>query len=284
MNWKRILIGKWSWSRPFKTIAWVYGILLVIALFFADFLIFQPPGTPYSINEANFTLINDSDGSSIAAYFRPAGEGMPTLLWSHGNAENLSSVKHAMDGLNEMGFGVLAYDYPGYGDSPGKPSEEGCQDAIALAYQYLVKDKKIPPSKIILAGQSVGSGPTCWLAETHEHGAVLLISPFLSAFRTVTRIPLFPGDRFPNLHRIKNISTPLLVIHGEDDKVIPFAHGKKLFELSPSDQKTFLPIPDAGHNDLFIKEPFRIFGALDTLGKTVIPGNRPPPSRRDAGI
>ncbi len=269
MNWKKILIGKWTWWRPFRLVALVYLGLLIIALFFADSLIFQAPGTPYSNEEEHFACISDKNGQNIASYYRPADENMPTLLWSHGNAENLSTVKFAMDGLNEMGFGVLAYDYPGYGNSPGQPSEEGCQDALALAYQLLVDGKKIPPSKIILAGQSVGSGPTCWLAENHEHGGVLLISPFLSAFRTITHIPLFPHDRFQNLHRIKNFSTPLLIIHGEDDEVIPFAHGKKLFELSPSDQKTFLPIPNAGHNDLFVKEPLLIFEVIQTFGKEV---------------
>lgn len=269
MNWKKILIGTWSWKRPFYTIACVYLSLLVIALFFADSLIFQPPSTRYSSNWENFTTINPGGSSPIATYYRPAMDDMPTILWSHGNAENLASVKHAMDGLNEMGFGVLAYDYPGYGDSPGKPSEKGCESAISSAYQFLVDEKKIPANKIILAGQSVGSGPTCWLASHEKHGGLLLISPFLSAFRTVTRIPIFPGDRFPNLHRIKEISTPLLIIHGEDDKVIPFANGKKLFELSPSAQKTFLPIPGAGHNDIFFKEPMEIFAAIQTLGQQI---------------
>ncbi|YCM45612.1 alpha/beta fold hydrolase [Verrucomicrobiaceae bacterium 227] len=269
MNWKKILIGEWSWSRPFKSLAVIYLSLLAFALFAADSLIFHPPGTEYSNDEDHFIILDDGKGSTVAAYYRPALDGMTTILWSHGNAENLATVKHAMDGLNEMGFGVLAYDYPGYGNSSGKPSEDGCQKAIALAYQHLIDDEKIPAAKIILAGQSVGSGPTCWLAENKDHGALLLISPFLSAFRTVTRIPVFPGDRFPNLHRIENISTPLLVIHGEKDEVIPFVDGKKLFELSPSEQKTFLPIPGAGHNNLYAIEPIPIFNAIQTLGQEI---------------
>jgi abhydrolase domain-containing protein 17 len=269
MNWKQILVGKWSWWRPLRMAALVYLGLLIIALFFADSLIFQPPGTHYSNKAENFTLIDANNESPVSAYFRPPADDMPTILWSHGNAENLATVKHAMDGLNEMGFGVLAYDYPGYGNSPGKPDEAGCYKAIALAYQFLVSDKKIPASRIILAGQSVGSGPTCWLAENHAHGGLLLVSPFLSAFRTVTNYPLFPRDRFPNIHRIQKITTPLLIIHGENDEVIPYNQGKRLFELSPSDQKTFLPIPGAGHNDLFVIEPLLIFNAIQTFGKQV---------------
>ena len=267
MNWKKIRVGKWSWSRPFKSLLFVYLVLLAIALTSADSLIFQPPGTKYSSNWENYLTIKAPDATEIAAYYREAADEMPTILWSHGNAENLATVKEAMDGLHELGYGTLAYDYPGYGDSPGDPDEEACQRAIALAYQHLVQEKKISPQRIILAGQSVGSGPTCWLAEREEHGGVILISPFLSAFRTVTRIPLFPCDRFPNLNRIKNIKTPLLVIHGEEDGVIPFKDGKELYELSAAEDKTFLPIPNAGHNNIFIKGAIPIFNAIHELSE-----------------
>lgn len=269
MNWKRILIGNWSWSRPLKSIAFIYLVLLAIALFAADSLIFQPPGTRYSSDGQHHTTIIDSDGTSIAAYYREAKEGMPTILWSHGNAENLATVKQAMDGLHEFGYGVLAYDYPGYGESSGKPSEKGCEKAILRAYQFLIDDQKIPAKHLLLAGQSVGSGPTCWLAEHHDHGGIILISPFLSAFRTVTRIPLFPGDRFPNLHRIKNIQSPTLVIHGEEDKVIPFKDGRRLFELSASMDKTFLPIPKAGHNNIYLMGAIPIFNAIHQLSEKI---------------
>lgn len=271
MNWKKILIGEWSWKRPFVLIGWVYFSLLVIALFFADRLIFQPPEADYPSDRSNFLTLSNMGGNPIAAYYRPGSEGMPTLLWSHGNAEDLSTVNAAMDGLHEMGFGVMSYDYPGYGESPGKPDEKGCYRAIEAAYRHLVEIEKIPPTHLILAGQSVGSGPTCWLASREEHGGVLLIAPFLSTFRTVTHIPLFPRDRFPNIRRIEDISTPLLVIHGEADKVIPFSHGKKLFELSPSADKTFLPIPKAGHNDLYLREPLEIFAAIQKFGIVVLP-------------
>jgi len=271
MNWKRVLIGKWSWWRPIQSITAIYLLLLVFVVSSADSLIFQPPETPYSTSWEHFTTIEDTQGTRIAAYYRPAAEAMPTILWSHGNAENLATVKHAMDGLHELGYGVLAYDYPGYGESlaPSQastsPSEQGCYRAIEASYQFLTKAKNIPAKKILLAGQSVGSGPTCWLAAKEPHAGVLLISPFLSAFRTVTRIALFPFDRFPNLHHIKKINTPLLIVHGENDRVIPFSDGKSLYNLSASSEKTFLPIPTAGHNDIFIKGAIPIFEAINHL-------------------
>ena len=255
MNWKKLIIGEWSWKRPFYTVAWVYLLLAVFAFFFADKLIFQPPGTPYPLDQTHFTILPD-DEETIAIYHRPARPGMPTILWSHGNAQNLGTLHRVLDDLANRGYGALSYDYPGYGFSSGKPSEKGCYRAIESTYQHALTTLETPPTNLILVGQSVGSGPTCWLAARQEHHSVVLLSPFLSAFRTVTHIPLFLGDRFPNVKNITKFSTPLLIVHGEEDQVIPFKQGEQLFNISPSKEKKFIPIPGAGHNDLFLHSSF----------------------------
>lgn len=255
MNWKRIAFGKWSWKRPFYTLASVYLVLAIFIFFMADRYIFLPPGTPYPDDRTGFSSLGEGE-ESIAIFHLPAGPGMPTILWSHGNAQNLTSVKPALESFHLLGFGVISYDYPGYGESGGKATEKGCFRAIQKTYQYLTEKAKVTPDQIILLGHSVGSGPTCWLAAREKHKALVLISPFLSTFRTVTWIPLFPGDRFKNYKEIPKIKTPLLVIHGEEDKVIPYSNGKALFELSPSENKTLVPVAEAGHNNLFIRGDF----------------------------
>ncbi len=204
---------------------------------------------------------NKLKGSIIAGYYRPPEAGMPTILWSHGNAQNLASLTFTMDGLHQMGFGVMAYDYPGYGESSGEPSEEGCYVAVRMAYDFLL-EKETMPEQIVLIGQSVGTGPTCHLASEVPNGGVILISPFLSAFRVMTKIPLFPGDRFNNLTRIREFDTPLLIIHGQNDQVIPQWHGQRLYEESKSESKTFVSVENAGHNDLFMKESIRLTEAI----------------------
>jgi len=266
MNWQRILIGKWSWKRPFYTIAWVYGLLALFAIFFADKLIFQPPGTPYPEDRSNFSRIGEGS-EAIAIYALPAAPGRPTLLWSHGNAQNLESVYPLLDALHRQGFGVISYDYPGYGESAGKPSEKGCYRAIEATYQHLIENLSTKAEDIILVGQSVGSGPSCWLASQYPNRGLFLISPFLSTFRTATRIPIFPADRFPNYKYIPKVTSPLLIIHGEEDQVVPFQHGKQLFELSPLKQKTFVPIANAGHNDLFAHQSFDLASLLRDFTK-----------------
>lgn len=267
VNWKKWLIGSWSWKRPLFSLGFIYLVLALVGCFMADQLIFQPPGTPYPEDRRGFQVLGE-DEEAIAIFHLAAGPGMPTLLWSHGNAQNLESLKPALEYFHLRGFGVISYDYPGYGESGGTPTEEGCYQAIERCYRHLCDEIEVAPSKVVLVGQSVGSGPTCWLAAREDHAAMVLISPFLSAFRTVTGIPMLPCDRFPNARFIRKIATPLLIIHGEDDDIIPFSHGQKLFELSPSEDKTLFPVFDTGHNDLFLRNQFNLPELIrDLLGE-----------------
>lgn len=251
MNWRKILISRRSWKLVLYALLASYPLVAMTACFFADSIIFLPPGNPYSdAGNKRFASLGEGE-KAVAIFHLESKPGYPTILWSHGNAENLESVRPLLQSLNEKGFGAISYDYPGYGMSGGMPTEEGCYRAIEKTYLHLTETLGCEPKDIILAGRSVGSGPTCWLAVEKEHRGVVLISPFLSAFRTVTRIPIFPFDRFPNLKRISKVKTPLLIVHGEEDQIIPFNDGKKLFELSPSTQKAFVPVPKAGHNNIF---------------------------------
>ncbi|QTN33497.1 alpha/beta hydrolase [Akkermansiaceae bacterium] len=252
MDWKRILIGKWNWKKPFISLGSIYFMLLLTSCFFADQLIFVPPSPSYTSSYPDLGLLKSTRGESIAYVHLPADKGMPTILYSHGNAEDLAQSEIIYEELHARGLGVMAYDYPGYGQSTGTPSEESCQRAIQAAWNHLA-DTGIPPSSIIIVGRSVGSGPSVWLASREKPAGLALISPFRSAFTAAipTPVSIFPGDRFPNMGRIRSMHHPLLIIHGEDDRVINVSHGKKLFAASPATDKKLHLIPDAGHNDLF---------------------------------
>jgi hypothetical protein len=252
MNWKQILIGKWSWKRPFISLASIYGLLLLASCTLTDRILFMPPTASYTAAYPNLDFVKTKENESIAFVHLPAKKGMPTILYSHGNAEDLAQSSVFFEELQSRGIGVFAYDYPGYGLSTGTPNEDSCQRAIQASWNHLTKSG-VPTSSIIITGRSVGSGPSVWLASHEKPSRLILIAPFKSVFTTAfpTPFPLFPGDRFPNLKRIRNIKTPLLIIHGKNDEVIPFSHGEKLFAASPSATKDFLAIPSAGHNDLF---------------------------------
>jgi len=267
-KWKKYIVGEWSWKRLLRTVAFTYLALLIIGLFFADLLIHHPPpsGDSYSEYDPNVSLVENSAGNRIATFYLPANSGMPTLLWSHGNAEDIGYLQEVFFSFHQRGYGILAYDYPGYGISEGKPNEKNCYDAAQTVWNHLTQKLKISPDQIIIFGQSVGSGPAVWLASHQKCAGLVMISPFTSAFRTATRFPLFPGDKFKNIDRIESINMPLLIIHGKKDEVIAQWHGRKLHELHPG-PKTFIDVPESGHNDIFTLATNEILDALDAFCK-----------------
>ena len=116
-------------------------------------------------------------------------------------------------------------------------------------------------------------GPTCWLATEKEYAGMVLIPPFESTYRTVTRVPIFLGDRFVNFDRIVGMKEPLLIVHGTVDKAIPYGHGESLFELSPSLEKEFFSINGGRHNDLLVVTSDETLAALDRLAARVERGS-----------
>jgi len=239
---------KWG----FIILAGLYA-LACLALLSVDAEIFKPPRRPFEIDQPGFIFFEDRDGHRISGYYREAKDGKPTLLWSHGNAGDLLGASGLAKDFNSHGYGVLAYDYPGYGHSSGEVGEEASYSSALAAYHYLTETKGLSSEDIVLAGQSLGSGPTCWLATQVEHQSVILISPFLSVYRVVLPVPLFPGDRFPNHKRIPEMTQPLLIIHGTADGIITFAHAEKLHQLSGAKDKTLVPLEGVRHNAIYSK-------------------------------
>ena len=214
---------------------------------FTNSIIFHPPRCSYQSSDS-VVIIAVENNEHIAAFYLPAADDAFVVLHSHGNAEDIGYLRDYIRCFKAEGFGVLAYDYRGYGLSDGTPSEQNSYKDIEAAYHYLVDQQHIDPRRIIVHGRSVGSGPSVWLAEKYPVGGLVLISPFVSAFRTRTHWPILPFDKYNNLSRIKNIHCPLLVMHGRKDRVIRLWHGKKLYEAA-NDPKMHHWIDDAGHNN-----------------------------------
>jgi alpha-beta hydrolase superfamily lysophospholipase len=235
-------------------VLFIYVVLLVVAVFFAEKLIFFPPEPGYSTAEAGLVMMPTAEEKIAAVYFA-AEPGKPTLLYSHGNAEDLSAATELYQEWHAAGLGVLAYDFPGYGLSTGKCTEASCERSAQAAWDFLTRDKLVAPGEIVIVGRSVGGGPAVWLAAHEKPRGLVLVSSFTSAFAVRIPVPIFPRDRFPSLKRIRDISCPLLVIHGEADSLIRISHGRALFAASPAADKRFIPIPGAGHDDLFAIAP-----------------------------
>lgn len=226
-----------------------YLVLVCLFYFLSDYVIFQPPAARTYPTSSNFLTIDLPNNEKLAAVYYHQHRSDYTILFSHGNAEDIGTIQSRLFYYAEQGFSVIAYDYEGYGLSTGKPSEKATYRDIQAVYHYLRDSVGIPAHQIIIHGSSLGTGPSVDLASHFEVGGVILEAPFVSAYRVQTRFPIIPFDKFNNLKKIRNINAPLLIIHGTQDSIIPIWHGKKLYEQA-NQPKTWLAIEKADHNNL----------------------------------
>lgn len=222
--------------------------LVVFAYLFSDNMMFYPPFSSYK-DSKHIIKLKTKRGDTISAVYLLNKEAKYTLLVSHGNAEDIGHIMPILQEFNALGLSVFAYDYQGYGISSGRPSEKNSYEAINAAYQYLVETLKIPPDHIILFGNSIGAAVSIDLATRKPIAALIMQSPFVSAYRVLTYFPLLPFDKYKNIKKIKQIHIPILIIHGRSDRIVPFWHGKKLYEEANS-PKYHLWIENAGHNNI----------------------------------
>lgn len=227
----------------------VYLGLSLIAWLFTDKLLFRPQSTAVKDNSA-IVKLKTSNGETISAKLYENPEAKFTILFSHGNAEDIGTIEPFVLKLRDSGFSVLVYDYQGYGTSTGEPSEENTYSDIRAAFRYLVDEKKIPADKIILHGRSLGGGPSVDLASQERVAGLILESTFTSASRVLTRYRILPFDKFDNLSKMPQVACPILVIHGKQDSTIPFHHGEDLFSAA-NEPKSSLWVENAGHNNVF---------------------------------
>lgn len=250
INWRKILIGEFTFKRLLISILEIYVVLAFFAYFKTDLLIFFPPPSSYVDDETIIKL--KSNDKQISAIYLPNKKAQFTIIYSHGNAEDLGQIKPWLQELNELGFNILGFDYQGYGTSEGKATEINSYSDIEAGYKYLTDEIKIDPKEIILYGRSVGTGVTIELARKHPIAGLILESSFISAYRTMVNIPLLPFDKFNNLQKIKYIKVPVLYIHGVEDQVIPIWHSQQLLQITPQ-VKSYFWVDGAGHNDLYLK-------------------------------
>jgi len=191
-------------------------------------------------------------------------------MFSHGNAEDIGLI---YPWFNEVGrllrVNVLAYDYTGYGNNDLPPSEKDCYADCEAAFDFLTLVKGIPARRIFLWGRSLGSGPTCYLARKQSEAGkpvcgVILQSPLMSVYRVAFHFRFsLPGDKFCNIDHIGHINSPIFIMHGTKDEIVPFWHGQELY-LATQKKFRFTPfwVLEGGHNNLEVKETKEIFRRL----------------------
>lgn len=241
-------LGRTIKGQMVRSLLFLYLLLNGFAFIVAERFIFQPPAASYQ-DTKDILKLKTADEATISALYLPQPKAAFTLIYSHGNGEDLGDIRSRLERLRTLGFAVFAYDYRGYGTSEGFPAERFAYQDINAAYQYVTETLKVPASQIVLYGRSVGSGPSVDLASREPVSGMILESPFISTFRVITHLPILPWDRFNNLAKLKSVRCSVLIMHGTRDRVIPYYHSQVLFTRFQT-PKTLLTIENADHNDL----------------------------------
>ncbi len=198
----------------------------------------------------------DAAGVRLFGWYVESRETQAVLLWCHGNAGNIIHRLENLIELHRLGLSVFIFDYRGYGRSSGTPSEEGLyRDALA-AYAYLIETRHIAPDRLVLFGRSLGAAVAGDVASRKPAAGLILESPFPSV-GAVARAHYFGlpvdwllGAEFNLLERLRKITIPVLVVHGDRDEVVPIQLGRLVFEAA-REPKSFYLVPGADHNDLY---------------------------------
>jgi hypothetical protein len=195
----------------------------------------MPPRAP----GAELLKVSTSTGT-VDAVFLPATDDVsatrkPMVIFAHGNGEVIDYWVSGLNGFRERGIGVLLVEYPGYGRSSGAPSEQSISRAMDAAYDLIASDPRVDRTRIMGFGQSLGGGAICLLAKDRPLRALILESTFpsLDIFAAGYWAPAFLlRDHFNNLATVAKFPGPILLIHGRDDRLIPWEQGRRLAAAS----------------------------------------------------
>ncbi|WP_170181773.1 alpha/beta hydrolase [Phreatobacter stygius] len=194
------------------------------------------------------------DGVAVRMWWMAPRGSKPVVIHMHGNGGNLSYWGPVFRDLTAAGYGVLALSYRGYGGSPGSPSETGLIADGRTAYATV--RELAPAARIVLFGDSLGTGVATALAAERPIAALVLNAPFTAvADRAAELFWFLPvrwliADSFLSRERIGKVEAPILIVHGDRDATMPIEHGLRLFALAP-EPKRFARIAGGSHNDLW---------------------------------
>ncbi len=225
-----------------------YAVFAALVWLFAERLIFLPPRQRYEQTPEILLIPRDGGGTVAAAHLKNP-RARYTILFSHGNGEDIGGDLPFLREMRDAGFAVFAYDYSGYGQSTGRPSERAAYGDVDAAYDHLTRTLGVPPERIIAHGRSLGGGVAADLASRRPVAGLVLESTFTTIFRVAHSFPVVPFDRFRTIDKLPRITAPVLVIHGTRDGVVGFRHGQRLYDAVRGEKRR-LWVEGAGHNDV----------------------------------
>lgn len=257
--------------------ALLYGALVAFLYFRQESMLFLPgiPSRQLAASPADIGLdyesltIATADGEELDAWFVPARPERGVLLFFHGNAGNIS---HRLDSLrifNELGLSVLILDYRGYGQSTGRPTEQGTYEDAQAAWRYLVDERGVSAEQIVLFGRSLGGAVATWLATRQTPRGLIVESTFRSVPDLAAELYWFLPVRrlarleYPAEALLGSVAAPVLVVHSREDDIIPFRHGEALYAAADPPKK--LLELQGGHNTGFLRSEPRYVEGLEAF-------------------
>jgi hypothetical protein len=236
-----------------------YGVLVGSLYVFQRHLLYFPGvgrpelGDLASLGVREITL-QTADGLSLLSWYLPPWDGRPVIAYLHGNGGHIGYRAERLRWFACNRYGVLMVEYRGYGGNPGTPSESGLVADGVAALDFL-GGAGIAPNRLVIYGESLGSGVAVTLAAQREVASLILEAPFTSVAEVAQyHYSFIPAsalvrDRFDSLARIGDVKAPILVIHGEQDRVVPVRFGRALFDAAAQPKELWLA-REAGHEDL----------------------------------
>ena len=254
--------------RVLGALAVAYALLCGYAAIFERRITFRAnphPVTPaeFSLTEVEHQTLATADGERLVVWRRAAATGRPTILYFQGNGDTLGYRAERMRQFGAQGWGVFMLAWRGFSGSTGEPTEANAVADARLAYATL-RAEGIEAGDIVIYGESLGTNIATVVALTQEARALILEAPFTSMvdawrqFAPFLPVGLMMRDRFDTLDVIGGLRRPLLVIHGERDRMVGHHLGRRLFEAAPA-PKRHVGLPEAGHTDLYAH------GAIDAV-------------------
>ncbi|MBF0214900.1 MAG: alpha/beta hydrolase [Magnetococcales bacterium] len=245
-------MGRWMRRLVFALLLCgmgAYGGMAGYLYFFQTGMVFKPrkgiEATPEAWGMTYEAVTFESEGHRLHGWWIPGDPKQPVVLFFHGNASVLSGLRDHVERFRSLGLSVFLFDYRGYGLSEGEPGEAAVYADSLAAWNYLTRVRQIPAVRIVDYGHSLGGGAATWLAVRHAPAALILEGTFQSVPAIgEERYPYLPIRRlsritFDNLERIGQVRVPVLIIHSRDDEVIPWHHGRALFDAA-AEPKSFL--------------------------------------------
>lgn len=239
-------------------LAIAYGAIAVAAFLAQRKLMYFPDSerlspASYGLVGVEERVLASPDGAQLVSWYAAAEPGRPTILYFHGNAGNLGSRSERIRNYVSRGLGMMMLSYRDYGGSSGSPSERNNVADARLAYEALLAEG-LRPQDIILYGESLGTGVAVQLAAQVPVAGVILDAPYTSIVEVAAgAYPYFPVrwflfDRYETMSHLPGVHAPLLVVHGEDDRIIPVAMGRAVYAAAHG-PKEIVTFPGAGHSN-----------------------------------